>query len=56
MSFQRYSIVPLARDFMYFDNITIRVIKENLLPSGNRCFAPIRIGNALFLKMRFESG
>ena len=48
--------MPLARDFMYFDDITIRVVEENLLPTRNRCFAPIRIGNALFLKMRFESG
>ena len=56
MSFQRCSIVPLARDFMYFDDIAVRVVEENLLPTRNRCFAPIRIGNALLLKMRFESG
>ena len=41
---------------MYFDDITIRVVEENLLPARNRCLAPIRVGNALFLEMRFESG
>ena len=56
MSFQRCSIVPLERDFMYFDDITIGAVKENLLPARNRYFAQSKKCNALFLKMRFESG
>ena len=41
-------------DLVYLDDAAVRIVKENLVPAVHRTLAPVRIEDAICLKMRLE--